>query len=187
MRDLPHRLKTFRRARLLTLEQLAERTNLTKSYLSKLERGLSEPSISTVLKLAAAYDVDISELIGTEKEDGAGVSVVRFGERTPLDLPNKDAGYHYEAVAGKRTFRSMNPFIVRPPHQTQDAAAVFPHAGEEFMLVLKGSATVSVGEQTFELASGDSIYFDSELPHKLLSTSPERAEVLVVATNRRSY
>ena len=54
MIDLPHRLRALRRQQSLSLEQLGERTGLTKSYLSKLERGLSEPSISTVLRLAEA-------------------------------------------------------------------------------------------------------------------------------------
>ena len=60
MIDLPHRLRTLRRQQSLSLEQLGERTGLTKSYLSKLERGLSEPSISTVLRLAEAYGVGLS-------------------------------------------------------------------------------------------------------------------------------
>ncbi|MGE8637499.1 MAG: helix-turn-helix domain-containing protein, partial [Achromobacter sp.] len=85
MIDLPHRLRTLRRQQTLSLEQLAQRTGLTKSYLSKLERGLSEPSISTVLRLAEAYGVGVSQLVGTD--DAAQdevVSVVRVADREAL-------------------------------------------------------------------------------------------------------
>src|SRR5690606_10268771 len=92
MQNLPYRLKALRRQQRLSLDQLAQRSGLTKSYLSKLERGVSEPSISTVLKLAEAYDIGISELIGVGEENGDNVSVVRRHERTPIDRPDRDAG-----------------------------------------------------------------------------------------------
>lgn len=182
MQDLANRLRTLRRQRHLTLEQLSQRSNLTKSYLSKLERGVSEPSISTVLKLARAYDIDLSELIGTDQEVAADVSIVRAHQRMPLDALSHDKGRHYEAVVGRRTTRAMNPFIVRPPHAERDVVDLFPHAGEEFMFVLNGRVIVHIGTQTCELEAGDSIYFNSELPHRLLSTSAERAEILVVVS-----
>lgn len=182
MQNLPYRLKALRRQRRLSLDKLAQRSGLTKSYLSKLERGVSEPSISTVLKLAEAYGIGIAELMGVGDDSGDSVSVVRKHERTPLDRPDRDAGYRYEAVAGKRLVKSMDPFIVHPPRENQAAPDSFPHAGEEFMLVLKGTVSITVGGRKFDLETGDSIYFDSELPHKLLTTSAEDAEVLVVAT-----
>ncbi|TEA78830.1 helix-turn-helix domain-containing protein [Allopusillimonas ginsengisoli] len=182
MQNLPYRLKALRRQQRLSLDQLAQRSGLTKSYLSKLERGVSEPSISTVLKLAEAYGIGISELMGIGEEGGDSVSVVRRHERTPLDRPDRDASYRYEAVAGKRLVKSMNPFIIHPPRENQAAPDSFPHSGEEFMLVLKGSVSITVGGRTFDLETGDSIYFDSELPHKLRTISPDDAEVLVVAT-----
>jgi transcriptional regulator with XRE-family HTH domain len=182
MQNLPYRLKALRRLQRLSLDQLAQRSGLTKSYLSKLERGVSEPSISTVLKLAEAYGMGISELMGIGEEGGDSISVVRRNERTPLDRPGRDAGYRYEAVAGKRLVKSMNPFIVHPPRENQAAPDSFPHSGEEFMLVLKGSVSITIGGKKFDLDTGDSVYFDSELPHQLRTIGPDDAEVLVVAT-----
>lgn len=182
MNNLPYRLKALRRQQRLSLDLLAQRSGLTKSYLSKLERGVSEPSISTVLKLAEAYGIGISQLMGTGEEGGDNISVVRKHERTPIDRPDRDAGYRYEAVAGKRLVKTMNPFIVYPPRDNQISPDSFPHSGEEFMLVLDGSVSITVGTRKFDLDKGDSIYFDSELPHKLISIGPQEAAVLVVAT-----
>ncbi len=183
MHDLFRRLKALRHRHKMTLDQLAQRSNLTKSYLSKVERGMSEPSISTVLKLAKAFNVDVSDLIGSPDNEDSGVSVVRVGERTPLDRADNKNGYRYEALARRRVYRIMNPFIVYPPHVGDGAHDVFPHSGEEFMLILKGSVLIAVGEQSYELGEGDTVYFDSTLPHRLYSTSESEAEVLVVASD----
>ncbi|PPA75441.1 XRE family transcriptional regulator [Achromobacter sp. LC458] len=184
MIDLPPRLRTLRRQQALSLEQLAQRTGLTKSYLSKLERGLSEPSISTVLRLAEAYGVGVSQLVG---EDGAAqdevVSVVRVGDREALQRGGPGVQYHYESLAGRRKVKAMEPFVVHPPRDFPDATAVFPHPGEEFLLVLKGAVEVQVGERQFRLETGDSVYFDSELPHRMRTVSRAMAEVLVVAAH----
>nr|WP_226846526.1 MULTISPECIES: XRE family transcriptional regulator [Achromobacter] len=184
MIDLPHRLRTLRRQQTLSLEQLAQRTGLTKSYLSKLERGLSEPSISTVLRLAEAYGVGVSQLVG---DDGAAqdevVSVVRVADREALQRRGLGSEYHYESLAGRRKVKAMEPFVVHPPREFPDAAAVFPHPGEEFLLVLKGAIEVHVGERQFRLETGDSVYFDSELPHRMRTVSRAMAEVLVVAAH----
>jgi transcriptional regulator with XRE-family HTH domain len=185
MIDLPHRLRTLRRQQSLSLEQLGERTGLTKSYLSKLERGLSEPSISTVLRLAEAYGVGVSQLVGGG--DGAAqdevVSLVRVADREVLQRRGLGNEYHYESLAGRRKVKAMEPFLVHPPREFPDASAVFPHPGEEFLLVLKGAIEVRVGEREFRLDTGDSLYFDSELPHRMRTVSRGAAEVLVVAAH----
>ncbi|MCH1996990.1 cupin domain-containing protein, partial [Achromobacter xylosoxidans] len=85
--------------------------------------------------------------------------------------------------AGRRKVKAMEPFIVHPPREFPDAAAVFPHPGEEFLLVLKGAIEVQVGEREFRLDAGDSLYFDSELPHRMRTVSRGAAEVLVVAAH----
>ena len=150
MIDLPHRLRTLRRQQALSLEQLAQRTGLTKSYLSKLERGLSEPSISTVLRLAEAYGVGVSQLVGSDQNaQDELVSLVRVADREALQRGGLGAEYRYESLAGRRKVKAMEPFVVHPPREFPDATAVFPHPGEEFLLVLKGAIEVQVGERQF--------------------------------------
>src|SRR5690606_26026288 len=135
MGEISFRLKALRRQHQFSLEQLSQRTGLTKSYLSKLERGVSEPSISTVLKLAQAYEIGVSQLIGTgEGGESEAISVVRRNEREPLDRQGPSrTGYRYEAMAGKRLVKVMDPFIVHPPRADEAASSSFPHVGEEFM------------------------------------------------------
>ncbi|UHL62618.1 XRE family transcriptional regulator [Paralcaligenes sp. KSB-10] len=184
MTDLPHRLKTLRRQQSFSLEQLARNTGLTKSYLSKLERGISEPSISTVLRLADAYQISVGQLLGTgEAAQDEIVSVVRVAEREPLLRRGEGSSYRYQSMAGRRKIKAMEPFIIYPPRVFPDLTSVFPHPGEEFMLVLKGAVEVNVGEREYRLDCGDSVYFDAEFPHRIRTVGRVMAEVLVITTH----
>jgi mannose-6-phosphate isomerase-like protein (cupin superfamily) len=109
--------------------------------------------------------------------------VVRVADREALQRRGLGSEYHYESLAGRRKVKAMEPFVVHPPREFPDAAAVFPHPGEEFLLVLKGAIEVQVGERQFRLETGDSVYFDSELPHRMRTVSRAMAEVLVVAAH----
>lgn len=185
MVNLAPRLRALRRQHGLSLEQLAQRTGLTKSFLSKLERAASSPSISTVLKLAQAYDIGVAQLVGQhELSDDESVTVVRRADREPLVGRAGADGNRYEAMAGRRRFKMMNPFVIYPPREKETEATAFPHSGEEFLFVVKGNVEVSVAEHTFVLETGDCVYFDAELPHSVLTVGDENAEVLVVACTK---
>lgn len=183
MHDLPYRLRAFRRQNELSLDALSEKTGLTKSYLSKVERGLSEPSISTVLKLAKAYQIGIAQLLG-RSEDGydESITVVKKAERDSLS--HEDALIRAEAIVGKRLIKKMNPFMIYPPIDAHDRPFTEPHSGEEFMFVVEGSINLVIGAKQFELEKGDSVYFDAEFPHRVSSLGNEIAEVLVVTSYR---
>src|SRR5690625_1167623 len=179
MYDLAQRLRRFRQNHKLTLEQVAARSGLTQGYLSKLERGVSEPSISTVLKLADAYDVSISELIGQKtSEPQPTINVVRKNERTALNQPNTPI--KIEAIAGQRFNKKMNPFIIYPTLENDAKPIHDPHPGEEFIFVLEGEIKIIIGNQTVKLAKGDSVYFNADLPHRIANLSKKQAEVLIV-------
>jgi len=180
--DLPYRLRTLRRQHQHSLAVLALKTGLTRSYLSKLERGVSTPSATTVIKLAQAYGLSVAQLTGSGSEAlDEMVSVVRAHERQALVRHGSALGYGYQAISGGKRVKAMQPFVVLPPHDYPARETAHPHAGEEFMLVLKGSVEIVVGERCFRLDSGDAVYFDASFPHRMRSLGKIQAEVLVVA------
>ena len=180
--DLPYRLRTLRRQHQYSLAVLALKTGLTRSYLSKLERGASSPSLATTMKLAQAYGLSMAQLTGSGPEAlNEMVSVVRAHERQPLVRHGSALGYSYQAISGGKRVKAMQPFVVHPPNDYPARETVHPHAGEEFMLVLKGTVELVVGERCFRLDNGDSVYFDASLPHRMRSVGAVQAEVLVVA------
>ncbi|QQW35315.1 helix-turn-helix domain-containing protein [Mycobacterium marinum] len=169
-------LRAVRRQRGLTLEQLAQRAGLTKSYLSKIERGQSTPSIAVALKVARALDVDVGRLFSDESAHET-ITVDRAHDR----LGPQSGRYH--VLASTQLGKTMSPFVVRPT-AGQDCAADGPHpehTGQEFVFVHTGSVELDYGDQTITLGTGDSAYFDASVGHKLRAVGTERAEVVVVA------
>ncbi|MER5349284.1 XRE family transcriptional regulator [Kitasatospora sp. NPDC002551] len=172
------RVRVLRKQNRLSLEALAAQVGVTKSYLSKVERGLSDPSISTALKLAHALNVDVGRLFSDEVEPEL-VTVVRAGERTPMAAGTGPGSTRYEGIATGLAGKQMVPFMMHPP--LEPAGAPFKsHAGEEFLFVHEGTAELEFPERTVALAPGDSVYFNAALPHRCRSTGERPAAILVV-------
>ncbi|MER6399587.1 XRE family transcriptional regulator [Kitasatospora sp. NPDC001603] len=172
------RLRVLRKQNRLSLEALAAQVGVTKSYLSKVERGLSDPSISTALKLAHALKVDVGRLFAEDVEPEL-ITVVRAGERTPMADGTGPGAPHYEGIATGLSGKRMVPFMMYPPLELGDSPFK-SHAGEEFFFVHAGTVELEFPERTVRLAPGDSVYFNSALPHRCRSTGPEPAAILVV-------
>ncbi len=177
------RLAALRLLSGLSLEDVAASSGLTKSYLSKLERGLSQPSIATVLKLAKTFGISSGKLLGEVPEPDE-ISVVRKHERLPFSRAEGREGYAYEAVAPGHGDKSMTPFIMRPPLMTAENLDLVTHAGEEFIFVISGEMEIVFADRKHKLAAGDSVYFAASLPHRARSLGKVPAEALVVVSIR---
>jgi transcriptional regulator with XRE-family HTH domain len=177
---LAGRIAFLRRQHGMTLDQLADAAGLTKSYISKVERGLSIPSISTALKIATTFDLSVGQLLGETQYDDA-ISVVRRGERPSFMRGGSSSGYDYEMLAPGKRFKTMEPFIMRPPLKFQDDRR-FEHGGQEMIFVLSGAIELDFGSHSYTLNSGDCAYFDSHVPHRSRSLNGKVAQALVVVT-----
>ncbi|CAJ1505216.1 helix-turn-helix domain-containing protein [[Mycobacterium] holstebronense] len=167
-------LRAVRKQRGLTLEGLAERTGLTKSYLSKIERSRSTPSIAVAIKVAQALDVDVAQLF-SERGDEDKIAVDRAADRS-------EDRQRYRAMAANMLGKSMSPFVVRPTGDaSRDGHPV--HQGQEFVFVHTGTVELEYGDTTLTLGAGDSAYFDASISHRLRSVGSGPAEVVVVAAD----
>jgi transcriptional regulator with XRE-family HTH domain len=177
---LASRIAFLRKQHGMTLDQLADAAGLTKSYISKVERGLSVPSISTALKIARTFDLSVGQLLGETQYDDA-ISLVRRAERPSFMRGGSASGYDYEMLAPGKRFKTMEPFIMRPPLTFQDDRR-FEHGGQEIIFVLSGAIELDFGGHTYKLSSGDCVYFDSHIPHRSRSLNGKVAQALVVVT-----
>lgn len=173
------RLRSLRKKYGWTIEALAQQTGLTKSYLSKVERGLSVPSIAVALKLAHALKIDVEQLFSDGAGEPASITVVRAGERTPISTSGKAGKPAYEGIATQLGRKKLLPFMMYPPRDFA-ASGFKEHAGEELMFVHKGKVEVVFAGQSVQLAVGDSVYFDARIPHRVRSLGATQAEVLIV-------
>jgi len=175
-------IKKVRLNRRMSLGQMAKQSGLTKGYLSKIENSHKAPPFSTLVKIAKALDVDVTFLISGDTEPKAPgnmkMCIVRANEGKGINPKVNIHDFYYESLAYKKHGKSMEPFIVMPSFDKKPRH--FTHDGEEFMHIFEGPFELVYGGKTYILEKGDSIYFDSSVPHCGRSIGKERAKVLVV-------
>ena len=176
--QLAQRIRSARTERQLTLEQLSERSGLTKSVLSKFENFRVTPSLGALGNIAEALGVTMSELLDGVDERPRMV-VVRKDERLPLERDRPASRIRYNALAHKRRDKVMEPFLLEVPTGVARSKRL-AHEGEEFIMVLNGSIDYEYGDERVRLHEGDCMYADGSVEHTLNNPDDDTAEVLVV-------
>ena len=176
--QLAQRIRSVRADRQLTLEQLAERTGLTKSALSKFENFRVTPSLGALASIAEALGVTMSDLFDGVDEKPRMV-VVRKNERQALERDRPDSRIRYNALAHKRGDKVMEPFLLEVPTGVARSRRL-AHEGEEFIMVLNGAIDYEYGDERLRLEVGDCMYADGSVEHTLNNPGDDAAEVLVV-------
>jgi transcriptional regulator with XRE-family HTH domain len=165
-----------------TLEQASQATGLARSTLSKIENGLMSPTYDALIKLAAGLKIDISALFDpADKISGSGRrSISRQGAGQSHHTPY----YDHVLLCNDMSNKDMIPFKTRILARSFDDFDEWSrHTGEEFVYVLSGE--IELFTEFYEpvrLGPGDSWYIDSRMGHRVISVSPENAEVLWVST-----
>ncbi|GHB09036.1 helix-turn-helix domain-containing protein [Salinicola rhizosphaerae] len=185
---LGDRLKEIRLANQWTLGDVSARTGLARSTLSKIENDQISPTFSAVQKLIAGLDIDLPQLLTPTKP--------QLQSRGRRDLTARGDGrqhptptYEHELLSWQLAQKRMIPFktIVRARSFGEFQEWV-RHDGEEFLMVLEGDILIySEFYEPLAMSTGDSLYFDSDMGHALVSTSEADAVVLSVCTPGDGY
>lgn len=175
-------IRQFREASGITLQELAERTGFSAALLSQIENRMVSPPLGTLVKIANAFDTTVSAFIGGKEE--REFSIVRKEDRTTVSRVGlKDGGrpgYTYEALGVGKAGRRMEPFLVSLKPLIDRNVARSSHEGEEFLFVLSGKVEVFLDRYSDVLSEGDSIYYNSTIPHHVHSTEEKEALILAV-------
>ena len=174
--ELGKRIRERRRELGLTQGVVADAAGLTKSFVSQVERGCTAPSISTLRGIAKALDVSMFYFF---EESRGNHTVVRRHERA--SVRNQGANLYYELLTPdlQRTIQ-MIWLHMEPGEITSDSPR--SHDGEECAVVLDGTVEVQVGGVSHILSAGDSISFDSGLPHNVRNVGPTPATLISAIT-----
>jgi transcriptional regulator with XRE-family HTH domain len=156
-----HRIKERRMEQNLSLRDLGTKTGLTASFLSQIENDLTEPSITSLQKIATA------------------LKVVRDGSRRKLSFPNPHLTYE---LLTANLNRQMAGFIIQLKAGESHNAQQLYRATEEMMYVIQGELEIQVGENKHHLKSGDSIYYEGAQLTGFSSVGIEDLKVLCVIT-----
>ena len=176
--NLGQKIKNLRQRKGISLQQIVERTGLSKPLLSQIESEVVAPPVATLLKISKALNVNIGYFF-QEEETGKRAVVVRKNERKQVfrrihEDPSK-VGYYYESLAYPKADKHMEPFHVQFEIKRKEDLIFFTHKGEEFVFILEGQLEFNYENETFLLEVGDSLYFDSSLPHAFRATGKKNA------------
>ena len=175
------RVKKARESRGLSIFDVYLRTDIDAETLSQIEEGKIVPPLGTVVKLARALDLKMGYFISGEEEKA--YTIVRRDDREVTarydSSKEKHHGYAYEHLAPHKTDRYMEPFLVSlEPSETEEERS--SHDGQEFIFVVQGEMEVRLGEEIHILQPGDSIYYDSTVPHLVKCYGRETTKILAV-------
>ena len=155
---------------------------LTKGYLSKVERGLKSPPFSTLNQIAAALQVDLTYLL-KDNPKGSGdsrISLTKKGQGQRARTGQASRGYSFEMLTADKPGKNMVPYIIEvSPEEEQ----VFQHEGEEFLYVLEGKMDFFYDGKLYCMEEGDSVYFESGVPHSGTSKGQGKTRLLAIMYN----
>lgn len=161
----------------LTQEELAARTELTKGFISQLERDITSPSIATLMDILEALGTNVSEFFSDREDDG----VMTYAADDMFIKADEEAGVTIRWLVTNAQRNALEPILVTlaPGASTEPDD---PHEGEEFGYVLSGVITLVSGEQKRKVRRGDAFYFRPTGVHYLINTGKSEGKVLWVST-----
>ncbi len=168
------KIKDLRNQNALTQQELADRTELTKGYISQLEHGQVAPSVDTLFDLIECLGTTVSEFFQDEEEQ------VVFNENHFFEKVD-EAGNSIQWIVPAAQKNEMEPLLVAllPGQRLEEDK---PHAGEEFGYVLSGRLVLHLGDKQYPVKAGESFYFRADRPHWMENPGRRPARFLWVST-----
>ena len=164
--SIGEKLRTLRLRKSMGLVELSKHTGLSAALLSKLERGKLFPTLPTLLRIAMVYGVGLDYFFTDERKRRV-VSIVRKEERVRLpERPGtQEVPYFFECLDYRATERKLSAYVAEFQELPAEKVKAHQHPGVELLYLMKGSLTLKIGSEEFELEAEDAIYFDSAVLH----------------------
>lgn len=172
---LGEKIKDLRLSCELTQEELADRCELTKGYISQLENDLTSPSIATLIDILSALGTDLKEFFASEEKE----EKVTFGKNEFIEKITDE--YIQNWLVPNAQKNAMEPIhVILKANSSTDED--FPHEGEEFGYVIKGEIQLLLGKRKIKVKKGESFYFTSNKVHQILNKNNKEAEFIWVSS-----
>lgn len=177
------KIKALRENQGISVEQLAERAGLAIEQIDRIENNIDLPSLAPLIKIARVLGVRLGTFLDDQEE--LGPVVCRKKEATDSISFSNNAiqsrkHMEYHSLSKSKADRHMEPFIIDVTPTDDNAFVLSSHEGEEFIMVMNGTMEISYGKNTYLLEEGDSIYYDSIVPHHVHAYQGQAAKILAV-------
>lgn len=168
----------------ITVEDLAAKTGITPEKLIEVESIRAYPSLSMLIKVSRALGSRLGTLL--DGQENAGATITRREDITKcLTLSDADAENQHHlkrfTLARDKNDRHMEPLVIEVASTNEQEITKAGHEGEEFFFVIEGSVTLYYGSEVHDLAVGDSIYYDSIVPHFLANEHDQVARIVSIS------
>jgi len=181
--EIGAKIKELRKSREITLESLAKESNISLDLMENIEKGKIVPSLTPLTKIARSLGVRLGTFLDDAPQTGPVIvqngesdQVVYFsGEENQTDI----SALEFHSLGAGKNDRNMEPFII-DVHTNEGEFVLSSHEGEEFIYVLEGEIEVKYGQDNYIVSKGDSIYYDSIVPHHLHSHNGKTSKILAV-------
>ena len=179
--DIGSKIKSMRMEKQLTQEELANRCELSKGFISQLENNLTSPSIATL--------IDILEILGTNLREffnEIDPERITFKKEDMFETEDEELKYHLKWLIPNSQKNMMEPIIITLNEQKSFSRTYEPFEGEEFGYVLKGKVELHLGTKVFVLKEGECFYTSGQFERSIINLSKKESKVLWI-TNPPSF
>lgn len=177
-------IRQLREEKNISVEELSQRTGITPEKLNEIENIRAYPSLGMLIKVSRALGSRLGTILDGQEKVGA--TITRREDITKcLTLSDADSENQHHlkrfTLARDRNDRHMEPLVIEVASTLGVPVHKSGHEGEEFFFVIEGSVTLYYGTEVHKLNLGDSIYYDSIVPHFLANESTEPASIVVIS------
>ncbi len=174
--EIGRKLKELRMSKGLTQEELADRAELSKGFISQLERDLTSPSIATLVDILQCLGTDLKDFFCDVSDDQVVFHETDYFEKTDTELKNT-----IQWIIPNAQKNIMEPIrlTLEPGGSTYPD---IPHEGEEFGYVLSGSITIHLGQKSYKAKKGEAFYFTPNTQHYITANGRTGASLIWVST-----
>ena len=170
------KIKSLRESQSISMEELAQRSGLAIEQIERIENNIDLPSLAPLIKIARVLGVRLGTFLDDQDENGPVVcrkSEAKDSISFSNNAIHSRKHMEYHSLSKSKADRHMAP--------TDDSDFVLSsHEGEEFIMVMEGTMEISYGKNTYLLEEGDSIYYDSIVPHHVHAYEGQAAKILAV-------
>jgi len=176
--EIGRKIKTLRLQKGLTQEELGERTDLSKGFISQLERDLNSPSIETLFSILEVLGSSPKEFFDSPKK----LTKVVYTEQDQTIYTNEELQYDIRWLISRSNENEMDPVLIKL-EKNGSFKAYEPSESETFIYVLKGKIELCIGQKKWFVSEGDSAYFEAIDHHQISNVADNESEFLLVATD----
>ncbi len=172
---LGEKIKDLRLSCELTQEELADRCELTKGYISQLENDLTSPSIATLIDILSALGTDLKEFFASDEQE----EKISFGKNDFIEKETEEYTLNWLVPNSQKNAMEPLRIVLNPGCSTDED---FPHEGEEFGYVIKGEVVLILGKRRVKVKKGESFYYSASKVHQIVNKTQNVAEFIWVSS-----